>query len=236
MEIVYIICLSIFSIITLFVLTKIMGRRQISEMSMFDYITGITIGSIAAEMATSLENNFWHPFTAMVIYALTTVLLSILSEHSLKARRMISGNPLILLYGGEIYKKNLKKAKIELSELLEQSRINGYFDLNELDVILQESNGKLSFLPKSDHRPVTPADMTLSVEQQSLCAVLIMDGVLLPNNLKHCGKDEIWLKRHLTTYQIHDYKEVLLATCDRNNKLSVYPKTSAKKQIGDILS
>lgn len=207
-----------------------------SEMSMFDYITGITIGSIAAEMATSLEDNFWQPFTAMVIYALSTVLLSVISDRSLKARRLISGNPLILLHGGEIYKKNLKKAKIELSELLEQSRINGFFDLNELEVILLESNGKLSFLPKSDHRPVTPADMTLSVEQQSLCAVLIMDGVLLPNNLRHCGKDEIWLKRHLTTYHIHDYKEVLLATCDIHNKLTVYPKISAAKQSADILS
>lgn len=236
MEILYIIFLSLFSIITLFLLTKMTGYRQMSEMSMFDYITGITIGSIAAEMATSLEENFWQPFTAMVVYALVAVLLSILSDKSLKARRLITGKPLVLFQGGDIYKKNLKKAKIDLSELLEQCRINGYFDLNELEIVLLEANGKLSFLPKSQNRPVTPSDLSLAPQQEYLCAVLIMDGVLLPNNLKHCGKDEIWLKRHLTTYHIHDYKEVLLATCDSNNKLTVYPRISAKKQTGDILA
>lgn len=95
-EVLYIIALSLGSIIAIFILTKLMGYREMSQMSMFDYIIGITIGSIAAEMATSLENNFVQPLTAMIVYALTALLLSWLSMKSVKARKVIEGTPLVL--------------------------------------------------------------------------------------------------------------------------------------------
>ena len=120
MDIIYVIFLSLGSLLALFILTKIMGYRQMSEMSMFDYINGITIGSIAAEMATSLENDWQLPLTAMIVYALADIFLSVVSSKSIKARRVIEGKPLILLNHGEIYRENLKKANpliIYFSEL-----------------------------------------------------------------------------------------------------------------------
>lgn len=129
-EICYIIALSLGSIVTIFILAKLMGYRQMSQMSMFDYINGITIGSIAAEMATSLEENFVQPLTAMIVYALAAILLSWIGSKFIKARRVIEGAPLILLNHGELYKENLKKAKIDVTEFLVQCRVNGYFDVS----------------------------------------------------------------------------------------------------------
>ena len=117
-EILYIIALSLGSIIAIFVLTKLMGYRQMSQMSMFDYIIGITIGSIAAEMATSLEENFIQPLTAMIVYALAAVALAWVTSKSIKARRVIEGFPLVLLNHGELYRQNLKKAKLDVTEFL----------------------------------------------------------------------------------------------------------------------
>lgn len=110
-EIIYVIALSLGSIIAIFVLTKLMGYRQMSQMSMFDYINGITIGSIAAEMATSLEENFMQPLIAMIVYALSAILLSWISSKSIRARRVIGGKPLVLLNHGGLYGENLKKRR-----------------------------------------------------------------------------------------------------------------------------
>ena len=110
MEILQILLTSLGSIIALFILTKIMGNRQMSELSMFDYVNGITIGSIAAEMATSLEDDFLKPLVAMVVYTLVAVLISILTCKSIKLRKIFTGRPLILYENHKIYKKNLKKS------------------------------------------------------------------------------------------------------------------------------
>ena len=120
-EILYIVVLSLGSFITIFILAKMMGYRQMSQLSMFDYINGITIGSIAAEMATSVDDGFAEPLTAMIVYAMATLFLSWFTSKSIKARRVIEGAPLILLNRGEIYRDNLKKAKIDVNEFLPNS-------------------------------------------------------------------------------------------------------------------
>ena len=128
MEILYVIALSLGSIVAIFILTKLMGYRQMSQMSMFDYINGITIGSIAAEMATSLEENFVQPLVAMIVYAMSALMLSWIGSKSIRARRVIEGKPLVLMDHGKLYRENLKKAKIDVTEFLVQCRVNGYFD------------------------------------------------------------------------------------------------------------
>ena len=160
-EIIHTIVLSVGSLIVLFLLTKLMGYRQMSQLSLFDYINGITIGSIAAEMATNLED-YHRPLTAMIIYGLATVLLSLLTGKSIKARRFVNGKPLILLHHGTLYEENLRKAKIDLNEFLEQCRVSGYFDISQLQAVILEGNGRLSFLPKTEERPVTPAELRLT--------------------------------------------------------------------------
>ena len=227
-EILYIIVLSLGSIIAIFVLTKLMGYRQMSQMSMFDYITGITIGSIAAEMATSLEENFMQPLVAMIVYALVTMFLSFLSTKSIKARKILEGRPIVIMNSGELYLKNLKKAKIDINELLMQCRVNGYFDLSKIETVILEGNGKLSILPKVTDRPATPADFALTPAQDYMVANVIIDGKLMKENLRHAGKDETWLLAHMKGQGASRVEDVVLATCSMDGQLTVFLKDTLK--------
>ncbi len=111
MTILKIICLSIGSITLLFILTKIMGQREMSQLSIFDYFITITIGSIAAELSTSLEDNFVQPVIAMIVYALITLIVSILNTKFVKLRPFLSGKTLILYDDGTLFKENFKKLR-----------------------------------------------------------------------------------------------------------------------------
>lgn len=228
-EVLYIIALSLGSIIAIFILTKLMGYRQMSQMSMFDYICGITIGSIAAEMATSLEENFVQPLTAMIVYGLATLFLSWLGSKSIKIRRVIEGVPLVLFNNGELYRENLKKAKIDVTEFLEQCRVNGYFDVSKLQTAILEGNGKISFLPKVSDRPLTPGDMSLTPAQDYMVANVILDGKIMRDNLGHTGNDEKWLQNQIRGQGAKRVEDVLLATCDASNRLTVYLKSASKE-------
>lgn len=234
METIYIIALSLGSLLTIFILTKLMGYRQMSQMSMFDYINGITIGSIAAEMATSLEDDFTRPLTAMIVYGVSTFLISVLSNKFVKVRRIIEGKPLILLNNGELYRKNLRKAKIDVSEFLEQCREQGYFDVSKLETAILEGNGRISFLPKAADRPLTPSDVNLAATQDFMVANVILDGRIMSENLKNTGNDEKWLISQIKGQGAKRVEDVLLATCDATNKVTVFMKENKKKDP-DIL-
>lgn len=232
--ILYIIALSLGSILAIFILTKLMGYRQMSQMSMFDYIIGITIGSIAAEMATSLEEDFIQPLTAMIVYAVAALTLAFITSKSIKARRVIEGEPLVLLSHGELYRCNLKKAKMDVAEFLAQCRVNGYFDVSKLECAILEGNGKISFLPKVEDRPLTPSDMQITPAQDYMVANVILDGKVMEENLRHMGKDEKWLHGQITALGAKQEEDVLLATCDRSDKVTVYLKKN-KKGPKDVL-
>lgn len=211
----------------LFLVAKFIGHKQIAQLDFFDYITGITIGSIAAEMATELEEP-WKPFTAMIIYGGVTLLLSVASNKFPRSRKYLNGTPTILMDHGKLYHENLKKAKLDLSEFMVMCRQQGYFDLTSIQTAIFEYNGKLTILPVSDQRPATPKDMNLMPEQELLFTELIMDGRILDDNLKRMGLDLTWLDKQLKQRHIHSAKDVFLAVCDRNLKFVLYEKSCNK--------
>ena len=223
------------SFVVLFILAKISGYRQISQMSMFDYVNGITIGSIAAEMATGLDAHWSYPLTSMVVFGLLTLAVSCMTDHSLKFRRFMIGEPIILLHKGKLYKQNLKKAHINIDELLESCRINGYFSLSELQTSLMESSGKFSFIPSAGQKPVTASDMNLPAEADSLSAVIITDGLLLTRNLKALGRDENWVHKKLQQANCKTISSVFLAVFEQPDELLVFPK-DAGQTPPDLLS
>ncbi len=235
MDYITILSQTLLSFIVLFILARLSGYRQISQMSMFDYINGITIGSIAAEMATGLDMHWSYPLIAMVGYGLLTLLVSCLSARSLKIRRFVTGNPLVLLHNGSIYRKNLKKAHVTVNEMLEECRISGYFSLNDLQTILLESNGKFSFIPAAGQKPVTTEDLHIPAEADCIHANLIIDGVLLKTNLQTAGKDEHWLDKKLRQQGLTSVKDVFLAVFEQPDTLLIFPK-EASDPPSDILS
>ena len=218
---------TLLSVAVMFLLTKLMGTKQVSQMTMFDYVTGITVGSIAAELATELEEPV-KPLTAMVVYGLVAVLISIATCKSLKLRSWITGKPLVLLENGVICRENLKKAKLDLNEFLTYCRIGGWFDLSQLQTAVLEHNGSVSFLPREKDRPATPADLDLSPKQSCLQTPFVMDGQLLRDNIRQAGKEEAWVRQSLFRQGYRDEGEAFLALWDGNEKLTVFPMDGRK--------
>ena len=209
---------------------KLIGHKQISQLDFFDYITGITIGSIAAEMATELEKP-WKPLVAMLIYGGVTLLLSVITNKFPRSRKYLNGTPTILMDHGKLYYENLKKAKLDLSEFMVMCREQGYFDLTSIQTAVFEYNGKLTILPISSQRPATPNDMHIAPEQELLFTELIMDGRILEDNLKRMGLDLVWLNKQLKQHQVNSPKDVILAVCDRNLKFVLYEKDPSIKSM-----
>jgi uncharacterized membrane protein YcaP (DUF421 family) len=228
------ICLTaVLSIAELFILAKIMGKRQMSQLGFFDYINGITIGSIAAEMATEPLNEFWKPAVAMAVYSIFAVILPIIANKSIVFRRVFSGKSLVLMNNNNIFRKNLSKSKMDANEFLIQCRINGYFNPDELQTVILEPNGQLSFLPKSDVRPVNPQDLNLKPPKESPPAVVISDGKILHGNLESRGKNEVWLREQLKAGNYPPIDKIYLCLCDGNDKLYVY-KIDNEKHSRDL--
>lgn len=216
--------LALISLIVLFILTKFMGYRQITQLSMYDYIIGITIGSIASEMVILEDfHDVIRPLTGMVIYTLFTVCLSLLSRHSLTLRHFIEGNPLTLYHNDRIQNRALAKAKMDINELLMQLRIAGYFDLTQIDTVILETNGRLSIFPKTKHRPTTLHDMSLTYQKETPLITLVINGKLLKDQLSSIHQNEAWLKSQIQIQGYHDYHELILVLCDNHNQITCYP-------------
>ena len=211
------------SFAVLFLSAKLIGHKQIAQLDFFDYITGITIGSIAAEMATELEEP-WKPMIAMVIYGGITLALSLISSRFPRSRKYLNGTPTILMDHGKLYYENLKKARLDLSEFLVLCRQQGYFDLTTIQTAIFEYNGKLTILPVTTQRPLTPQDLDLNLDQELIFTELIMDGRILEDNLHRMGLDRTWLDKQLKQRHISSAKEVFLAVCDRNLKFVLFKK------------
>ena len=221
MEILKVVLISFLSVIVLFIIAKILGHKQMSQLDFFDYITGITIGSIAAELATELEKPL-KPLIAMVVYGIVAVTLTFITSKMPKARKFINGTPTIIMNNGKLYRKNMKKAKLDLSEFMVLCRQEGYFNLDDIQTAVFEYNGRLTVLPKSLKRPTNPEDLSLSPKPQSITTEVIMDGKILDENLKRMGLDSIWLEKQIKKQGFKNAKEVFLGICDENKQLTLY--------------
>ena len=215
---------SLFAIILLYLVTKLIGRKQLSELSLFDYVIGISIGNFAAEMIINMDTPYYYGCIAMITFGLVAYLVSIITMKSIKLRRLIIGTPTIVIQNGKILESNLKKLKMDINDLLEQIRIGGVFDLSEVEYAIEEANGKLTIMKKSMYNPITPNDMNIKVKRTDLVANIIIDSKILINNLKNMNKTEEWLEKELKIKGYRDLNKILLATLDINEKLTIYEK------------
>ena len=223
MDIIKVILTAVLSVAALFIIAKMMGHKQVAQLDFFDYISGITIGSIAAELATELEEPY-KPLIALVIYGLVSLLLNLLAHKLPRTRKYINGTPTILLNNGKLYRKNLKQAKLDLSEFMLLCREQGYFDLDEVQTAIFEHNGKVSILPKAANRPATPEDLKITAKATHIGVEVIMDGRVMGENLSRMGRDTNWLEKQLKAQGYKDAKEILLGIYRKeDDKLTLYP-------------
>ena len=221
MELLKIILTSVLSAVALFIIAKILGHKQMSQLDFFDYITGITIGSIAAELATELEKP-WKPLVAMSVYGVVAILLTLITSKFPKTRKFINGTPTIIMNNGKIYRKNMKKAKLDLTEFMVLCRQEGFFILDDIQTAIFEYNGRLTILPKSNKRPTNPEDLNISPNPEYISTEVIMDGRILEENLKRMGLDHIWLEKQIKEQGFKNPKEILLGVCDQNKQLTLF--------------
>lgn len=223
MEILKVILTTLLSVSALFTITKIMGHKQVAQLDFFDYVSGITIGSIGAELATNLEEP-WKPLIALGIYGCVSILLSLLTHKFPKTRKYINGTPTILMNESKIYRKNLKQAKLDLSEFMLLCREQGYFDLDEIQTAIFEHNGKVSILPKAANRPATPDDLKITAKATHIGTEVIMDGCMMTDNLFRMGRDKRWLEKQIKSQGFKDIKEIFLGIYrPEEDKLTLYP-------------
>lgn len=215
---------TILVLIILFFITKMMGKKQISELNFFDYIVGITIGSIAADISLDIEKNMIAGIAALFIYGFISYIISFVSIKSILARRFFIGVPTVLVEKGKIIESGLKKSKIDVNDLLMVARENGYFNLDEIDYALMEVNGNISFLPKEKEKPVTKKDIKIKCSNEGLTVNAIIDSKYMANNMKAINKDKEWLDHELKVNGYDNYDNILLDTIDNNYKVTIYEK------------
>lgn len=211
----------IFSVLLL--MARLNGAKQIAQMSFYDYISGITVGSLAATISIDDNISFLSGLCAIIFYLGASLLINILTQKNLPLSNLLTGKPLILIHQGKIQWNNMKKSKLTMSELLSNLRVGGYFNINDVYQAVLETSGKISVLPKGYARNVQNNDLKLNVSNPLLVTEVIMDGVIMNENLTLFKKDSEWLKNQLKTKQL-DLAQIVLAILDENGQLTFYLK------------
>lgn len=211
------------SLIFLFLVIKLLGKKQVSQLNVFDYVIGISLGNLAAEMTINSDISIINGFLAMTIYGSCSLFVSFITNKSIIARRLISGVPIVLIENGKISKKQLKKVKLDINDLLQDAREDGIFDISKVEYAVMEASGKVTFLLKSEENPITVNNMNISANKATLTANLVMDGNIMENNLKAIGKDEKWLMSKIKEKNIK-IENILLLVYNNEGKITIYEK------------
>ena len=221
-EIILIIFRTICVLIILFIMTKLMGKKQLSQMNIYDYLIGITIGNIGAEISLNLERSFISGIISLIIYCSFSIVVTYFSLRNLKFRKLFCGNPTVLIDKGNILIENLKKEGIDINSFEEEARLNGYFDLRKINYAILETNGQISFLPKEKENYVTNANMNIKVEENELGINLIQDGKVMTDNINYIRKDIKWLDKVLKKNGYKDYTEIFLMIYKNDKDIKFY--------------
>jgi len=219
---------------SLLIFTRVMGKEQISQLNLFDYMLGITIGSIAATLTTDLSSRAWPHWVGLITWCLLGYLMDLITSKWRYASKVLEGEPAIVIMNGKLMDNVLKKMKYRISEILELLRNKGVFDVTQVDFAIIEPNGQLSVLLKPENLPLTPKDVKIPVSPSGISTELIYDGVLIEENLGQLNKDKAWLLTELKKLGIHDVSEVFLATLNPAGSLYVDKYEDHLKNMTDI--
>ncbi len=215
---------SLLSFSVLFLLARILGKKQIAQLTFFDYVIGISIGSIASQCAVDPSIGLLEALVGALTFALLSLALSWISAKSFAGRKLLDGMPIVVVEKGNIVECGLKSTKLTINDLLEECRQQGVFNLADVEAAILETNGGLSVLLKSEKSPITPEDMKLAVDAKGLCVNVILDGKILHHHLSILQRDEAWLNQELQQQNISNPSDVLLACVDQAGVLTVHLK------------
>ena len=201
---------SIMTYLTLFVLARAMGKREIAQITFFDYIVGISIGSIAAQVSTNLNSTWVQMLPALIVFAVFQIANAILSQKSIKFRNIVDGSPTILIKQGEILDRNLSKEKLTSNELIGLLREKNIFKIADVETAILEVDGKISVQLKTDKQPVTAIELNIPVQPEGLPRLVIADGNILGESLKDLNLTRSWLLAKLGEQNVKDTSKEMI--------------------------
>lgn len=222
---------SVIAFLALLVLIRITGKQQMSELTFFDYVVGITIGSIASTLSVQLNQNTTATLAGMVVWGLLPILLAYLSLHSVWVRKVVEGEATVVIENGKIMEQNLARIRLSIDDLLSGLRAENVFNIADVEFALFEANGKLSIQLKSQKQPLTPADLNLPTRYEGLPTTIIDDGKVLPDALQSLQLSQAWLRYQLEKESITDLALVALAQLDTAGNLYVDLKDDQRYYI-----
>lgn len=211
--------------IMLFIIVKILGKKQIKNLTLYDYILSITIGSIAADSIISLDKPIFDGIIALIVFTIIGYITSVMSYHSHKVEELMDGESLVLYENNNFNYTNLEKSKISIAKLLEQCRLKDCFDINELDCAILEPSGEISILLKENSQSITGNDLKNIAKnknkKQTLNYLIIVDGAFDEEEMKKAKKTKTWLNKYLKNKNIED---IALLSVDKNDKITIIYK------------
>jgi len=206
--------------VLLIAMARIIGKKLLAQMTFFDFVIGITIGTIGGAFVTTEVRGFYVLLSPIVL-TLLVVLTGYITLKSVPARKLLEGEPMIIIQNGKIFENNMKKIRYHLDDLLMQLREKGVFDLSEVEFALLEPHGKLSVLKKSQKLPVTPGDLGISTGYKGVSSEIIRDGKIVEQNLRQNNLSHEWLFNELSNVNVKKIEDVFLATLSTDGKLYV---------------
>ncbi len=206
--------------VAVLIIVRLMGKREIGQLSTFDFVVAIILAELAAIPMGSLDIPIWHGIVPIVTLGLLEVGFSYISLVNRPLRKILYGVPQIIIENGRLLKHEMRSSRYNLDDLLSQLREKGFHDISDVEYAILEPSGRLSVIPCSQKRPVTPADLNLSTDYEGIPAVLIMDGEIIKENLQIIHLDETWLKEKLAE-KGYTADNVLLATLNNKGDLLI---------------
>ncbi|BCU81094.1 DUF421 domain-containing protein [Polycladomyces abyssicola] len=207
---------------TLLVVTVILGKQQIAEMTYFEYINGITVGSIAATLATDVDRNMGYHWLGLVAFSALTLLMSYVSLKSRKARKLLQGEPILIVSDGKIMEENMRKTRFTMAEILQLFRKKNVFDLSQVQFAVLENDGTLSVMMKPQYQPTTPKNVFQPSSVPQVPMELVVDGKVIHENLRKLGQSEKWLLEQIQKQKpVTSMDEVFYVAMESDGKLYV---------------
>jgi uncharacterized membrane protein YcaP (DUF421 family) len=215
---------TIYLFVLLLVLTHLIGRKLISQMTFFDFLIGITLGPIGAHLALGKSVGMDVGLTVLTVLTALTIISALVTIRSRRWQKLIGSEPVVMIANGKIVRENMGKVRLTMNDLLMMLREKNVFNINDVEFALMETDGKISILKKSQKEPLTPENFNLPTTYKGLTKDLIMDGHVLKENLRDINLDQSWLDRELTTKGFGDPSEVFYAGLDTEGKLFISAK------------
>lgn len=223
---------SLFTYVFVVMLTRLMGRKLISQMTFFDFVVGITLGAVSANLAMGPNSNFSVATTVLVIFAALSILTGYLHTRSLGFQKLVNSEPVTVIANGKIIEENFGRMRFSLSELLMKLREKSIFNPADVEFAIMETDGNLSVQKKSQKVALTPSDLGLSTSYTGLTKDLIMDGSIMTENLKDIGLDSQWLQNKLVSQGVASAEAVFYAGLDTAGNLYVSLKEKRREKHG----